>query len=457
MVALENNPEVASAWWNSEAALAEKRAQAGKRWPNVHFAGSYFHYQDDQRLVAPSNLQDATYFSDDLVAGDLVLRLPLYAGGRFVNEVRAAELLAQSAEHTLARTREELVFNVTSTYFALLVQRRLIESIDFSRQTLQEHLTHVENLIEAQRAVKVDRYRTEVRLATIVQQRIQEKNVLDIQRHSLLNLMGISEEGPAAIRISGDLSMPEVTNTDTSIALALDRREDYAAALAALDAQARRVDSVRGARAPQVYLEASYGGRWGPGGSGEPVSQPSRSYAYTSGGQSGASFTNTVPVPGGGSVATTLANSGAVTTRFSKPGIGSADDFEDLGRIGVNVDIPLYEGGTRRAEISREQAKLAAARQQLRKLELQIRLEVKTATLNLDAACERVAVTGTSITEAEESLRVERDKYDFGRGTIVDVLDAQAALLDTQTAYYRALADVNVAQAYLALVTGDQQ
>jgi len=43
--------------------------------------------------------------------------------------------------------------------------------------------------------------------------------------------------------------------------------------------------------------------------------------------------------------------------------------------------------------------------------------------------------------QAEESPRIEREKYDLGKGSITDVLDAQSALLDSQTNYYRALAD----------------
>jgi outer membrane protein len=90
----------------------------------------------------------------------------------------------------------------------------------------------------------------------------------------------------------------------------------------------------------------------------------------------------------------------------------------------------------------------------LRRLELQVRLEVETALLNITSARERIEAAGKALTQAEESLRIEREKYDLGKGTIIDVLDAQSALLDAQTNYYRALADLNIAHASLALATG---
>ncbi len=77
--------------------------------------------------------------------------------------------------------------------------------------------------------------------------------------------------------------------------------------------------------------------------------------------------------------------------------------------------------------------------------------------LNANSARERIRVTQKSVTEAEESLRIERQKYDLGKGAIVDVLDAQDALLNAQTTYYRALADFSIAKAQVELAAGTQK
>ena len=129
--------------------------------------------------------------------------------------------------------------------------------------------------------------------------------------------------------------------------------------------------------------------------------------------------------------------------------------MEDVGQIGVMAEIPIFQGGQIQARIRREQAKLSAARQRLRKLGLQIQLEVKTALLNIQSAYERVQTTRTAVDQATESLRIEREKYDQGKGSITDVLDAQASLLLTQTSYYRALAACNVALAQHRLAIGE--
>jgi len=125
-----------------------------------------------------------------------------------------------------------------------------------------------------------------------------------------------------------------------------------------------------------------------------------------------------------------------------------------VGQVGLVLDIPLFEAGRTRSAVRRERAKLVVQQQKLRKLELQIRLDIETAVLNMNSSLERVQATQTAIDQAQESLRIEREKYTQGKGTITDVLDAQSALVDSQTSYYRALADHSTARAQLQLATG---
>lgn len=455
-LALARNPEIAAVGWDAEAARENARAQGAERWPNIHLTGSYFHHQDTQRLGVPSPPGQPQYFAKDIVSADLVLRLPLYAGGRIVNEFRAAELLARAAEKRLARTREETAFNVTSTYYSILAQETVVASTEFARDTLAEHRARVESLIAAQKAARVDALRTGVRLADVEHQLLQARNTRDIQYRFLANLLGL-EHGPAgALALAGGLEEPgddPSATVDDLAARARVQRGDYAAARAALEAQARRVDAARGAREPSINLEASFGGRQGLGGSGDPTSNSAGALGVDAAGNP--SWTQTTPLAGGGSWTATVGAGGVTSQRFTPGGADPADSFEDLARIGLTVDLPIFEGGRLKARVGEERARLQAARYRLRKLELDIRLEAETALLDAQAARERVRVSGQSIAEAEESLRIEREKYTLGKGAIVDVLDAQTALLDAQTRYGRALSDEHIARARIRLVAGE--
>lgn len=403
--ALTHNPEVSATAFDGQAASARTKQAEGAHLPRISIEGGYALYQPDLRLIAARFNGELGVFGNNILATDLVLRLPLYAGGRLAAEMRAAELLEASAGQRLARSKGDLVYNISSLYFGQLAQMRLIESLDVSAATLASHLDQVNALIAARKAARVDALRTEVKLADLRQRSLRERNTLAVQQRALLNLMGASEAS-ADFALAGTLGRPatEYRTTATLAESALESRPDMIGARAELDAQKARVEAARAGNRPTINLVGAVGNR----SMVQPTQQPS-----------GQSASDTV------------------------------------SRIGITLEIPLYEGGRTTARVDEETAKLEAQRERLDKLRMQIRLEVDTAHANLASALERLAGMDKFIALANESLRIEQEKYTLGRGTELDVLDAQAALLDAETAQIRTLADANAAAAQLAWATGE--
>jgi outer membrane protein TolC len=337
--------------------------------------------------------------------------MPLFTGGQITNRIEASELFRIAAEHRLVRTREELVFNVTSVFNAILGQEKVIDSLQFSIDALKQQVARINDLISVQKGTKVDLLRTEVRLAIVEQRLLQEKNTLLVQQRVLANLMGLKESGGAAA-IEGQLNLlPLEVNPEILLPGAYKARDDYLAAKSETEAQERRVEVARGSRWPILSLKGSYGWRYAPS-----------------------------PIP---------------TSRQIADARGM-DNPHAVGSIGLFVDIPLFEGGQIDARIRDELAKLETQRERLRKLELQIRLEVETAAGNVNSIRQRIITTEKSVEQAKESLDIEREKYQLGKSTITDILDAQSALLEAQSIYYRALADHETAKAQLRLSIGEK-
>ncbi len=404
-IALDNNPGITAAAWEVERAAAQQNMAVGELLPRLYGTGGYMHTLDPQRLVAARNSQDPAVFSRDIATTDVVLQMPLFSGGRLISNLRASSLLEESAKHRFDRSKEELIYNVTSVFYSILAQRRVVESVEFSQQTLKQHLRRVDALVEAQKAALVDRLRTEVRLADVNQRLVQETNALNIQRRILANLLGLDGHTNVPV-IEGTLESTIPTSeldTDSILAFARTHRDDYIAAKAVLEAQGKFVDAARAAYWPTFAVQGSYGYRW------------------------------------------------AVDDQNRLPDVSIS---EDIGRIGIVFDLPFFEGGRIRAKVQVERARMAEEQARIRQIEQQIQLEVETAVLNRQAASQRLATTRTAVEQATESLRIEREKYELGRGAIVDVLDAQSELLVAQTNHYRALADLNIAQAQLRLATG---
>ncbi len=395
-IGLANNPGLSASAWDTETARAEQDIAKAELLPRINAVAGYTRYLDDQRLAPVSGPGQSGKFSNDILSGDLVLTMPLFTAGRLQNQVKARDFFLLSSEHKLVRTRQELVFNISSVFYSILAQQKVIESLEFSQKALAEHRRRVEQLIDAEKAAQVDLLRTEVRLADVEQKLISERNTLDVQRSVLAELLGADGR---SIEITGQLQI-ESRDVDFHYGLqkAYAQRPDLMSEESELKALDRLVDSAKAQHWPQMDLRAGYGNRWA-----------------------------------------------ADSTGIS----------DDTGSVGVALTLPIFEGGRIDATIRREKSRLNAAQQRTRALKLRIQQEVKSASSTVESNLARIQTTEKSIEQAQESLRIETQKYELGKGAIVDVLDSQAALLEAQTNYYQVLADYNIAVARWKLATGE--
>ncbi len=404
-LALAHNPELAAQRSEIDVAEARYDAALGRRLPRVDLIGSAVYFQHDQRLQPATGNGEPGAFSDKMLSGDVVLSLPVYTGGRLKREMTAAQLLQASAERQFARSRSELIYNVSSVYYSILAQHQVISSLAFSREVLREHMKRVQEMIAAQKAAVVDRLRMEVRVADLEQRMVMEKNILSVQYRLLTNLLGLPKENTLQQPSTALPTLPPKHDCGVPpLAEILAARNDYQAALAVISAQREIVAAAAAGHLPTITVQGSYGRRWA-------IESPDRR--------------------------------------------NGLDSTTDAGWAGVVLSMPVFVGGQVSARVREERALLTAAEERLRKLTLQIELEAETACLNIQSSRERLEALEKSIEQAQESLRIEREKYELGKGSITEVLDAQTALLDAQTATCRVLADYHTAQAQLALAKGE--
>ncbi|OGK10784.1 MAG: hypothetical protein A2W80_03510 [Candidatus Riflebacteria bacterium GWC2_50_8] len=399
-IAMQGNPDIGQKSWESEASEADSAIARSKLQPALKLSGGYLHSVDPQSIIKARRVGDPLPFEHDIFSTDLSLSYPLYTGKRLEKRAQAAKLRAGAQRQALEFTKDELSYLVTTVFYTILGQNKVIESLRFSHQTLLEHRKRVHELFVAKKAAKVDLLRTEVRIAELQQRLIKDESNLGVLYCQLVNLMGDMNLA-GKIEIAGDLEisgMPE--NNAGAYDLALANREDYQALKLKLDAQEKTFQAARSERQPEVSLRASYGNRW-PG---------SRN-------------------------------------------LGS----EEVGEVYLMASMPIFDGGQISAGIRRENALMLAQKESLRKLALKIRLDVETAISNLKSAAAREEVSEKAVEQANESFRIEREKYELGKGSILDVLDAQNALLDTQTTHYRAKAEFKIALAAFSMATGVRQ
>lgn len=131
---------------------------------------------------------------------------------------------------------------------------------------------------------------------------------------------------------------------------------------------------------------------------------------------------------------------------YSLNGGFDAADFRPLTRYSggqaiISLNIPVFNWGASR---SRE----AQARFRARSLDLQrestlqqLRQEFYTARANALSAIERAAMTRAATEASQQNLTLTFAAYRLKKGTILDVIDAQANYAEARLAYYQAIAD----------------
>ena len=119
----------------------------------------------------------------------------------------------------------------------------------------------------------------------------------------------------------------------------------------------------------------------------------------------------------------------------SLQGVELPEEDDTDWRLGVRVEFPLFEGGRKFAELNR--SRLELKRMQLEKAALREGIErrVRSAFWRADGAFRKIEMARAGASAARRNYEVLSDSYARGRGTILDLLDAQnAALVADQVA-----------------------
>lgn len=98
---------------------------------------------------------------------------------------------------------------------------------------------------------------------------------------------------------------------------------------------------------------------------------------------------------------------------------------ETYSAAGINVNIPVLNGGLFKARREEAASHAAAAGKDVQELSVRIARDVRVAWLDADDAFRRLDLTARMVAEANESLRLAQARYESGLGSIVELNQAQ--------------------------------
>ena len=408
-IALEKNPLRKASMADTKAAAAEVREAQSFLLPHVTFSEQATR-GNDPVYVFGSKLRQQRFTTNDFSLNKLNTPLPYgnfathfggtwnlfdsFASWRGVNRAREMNI---AAGHQLERTDQEILFRIVQSYYGVLLATKQLEVAEQSDKTAKAIMESSQNRYDAGVVVESDLLSAKVRLAGREQDLIRARNNLDLARAQLNAAMGIAVD--AAYQPADGLS----------------ERSFPVSALAELEQKAlttrpdlKRIEAQQSAQELSLAIAKS---SFGP-----------RLNAFA-----GWEMDHPTFLAGGG-----------------------GNNW--LG--GIELQIDLFQGGAKRAALSRERAnaeKIAALKQAAGDA---VRLEVRQAYYDQDTSRQQVEVARTAITQAQESLRINQDRYDGGLLTITDLLGAEEAARRTQADYWQAVYQFHISDANLELACG---
>lgn len=148
-------------------------------------------------------------------------------------------------------------------------------------------------------------------------------------------------------------------------------------------------------------------------------------------------------------------------TITAKAGIGYRD--RDIGggarewTAGLQLDLPIYDGGALRAGISRADAALAESREAERSVRLAVQSQLRRELSAWRTAAADLRSAEESIAAARESLDASQALYRVGKATSLDILTAQLDLSRAESERAGALAGYAIARAGVDLLIGSSR
>jgi outer membrane protein TolC len=137
-----------------------------------------------------------------------------------------------------------------------------------------------------------------------------------------------------------------------------------------------------------------------------------------------------------------------------------ADRQRFINRGGANwfagafVRWNLFNGFADKARIEEADEAIVRAKAQERQVASAVTLQVRRAYLDLKAAQERIQVAEAAVAQAEENLRIVKNRYENGLNNVTELLRSETALLESSVRRLTAVHDQRLAAAALELAAG---
>ncbi len=326
----------------------------------------------------------------------------LLFNGSYTLGLKAADVYKELSAKSLIQTKQELASNVSKAYYGILVNQERLN-------LLYTNIGRIDSLIHDTKAMnvqgfveKLDVQRLEVQASNLKTETNNIEHLQELGLYLLKFQMGMKIDEPISLKDKlSEIDLASIKPEESADFKYVNRMEysilQTQQHLAELD-----LKNQKAANLPRVNLTANYG--------------------YNTGRQK-------------------------FTDLFTNPWFSN-------GNFGIGVQVPIFDGFARKYKTMQAENALQKVKNSYTILENSIDMQIKQATISLKNSWESLNENQKNMELAKEIVRVSKIKYKQGVGTNLEILNAEAALKESQTNYYNSLYNALIAKVDLDKAQG---
>ena len=377
-LALEADPQYQAAIEAHNAALEVIPQSRAALLPNIAITGDVSRNRFDPRKSG-----DTSYATNQTYS--VGLRQPLYQRERWLQLEQADNRVVQ-ADATLLAAQQDLLLRVATRYFLVLGAQDNLAFVEADKDAIARTLDQAKQRFDVGLAAITDTLEAQARYDIAVSDAINADRLLDDTREALRELTGELPVAPEVLKAEIPLLAPEPVDQHTWVSAAVEQNPLMLAARAATAVAKQEIQVQNSGHYPTVDMVADY------------------SYRDTE-------FGGFTPLERNDSA------------------------------IGVQLNLPLYQGGLVSSQTRQSRYQYNEAREeqvkQLRATERQTRDNYR----GVISGISKVEALQHAVLSNEKAVEAAETGFEVGTRAIVDVLDAQRELLRARRDYARSRYD----------------
>jgi outer membrane protein len=299
-------------------------------------------------------------------------------------QIDAESLRVKQSEQEVEAMRTDVAADVLERVLAVLDASEELTVVQAEKDAVRGQRTRLRRMVDRQMAKITDLLEVDAHYVTLEAREIEARNAVLTALEDLRESTGVEVSVLRPLAANG---VPELgDDIDAWVRRGLERSPRMAAGQRAVEAEQRAVASARAEHLPKLAMTASKA--WS-----DTDSDSRRNEPY------------------------------------------------NVASVGVQLNVPIYEGGRVDATVREALARQELAQARLEQTRRELQREVRSAWLKAESGRQRIDATRQSVEAQETAREAQQRGFDLGLVTVVDLLETQHRLYRARSEHARARHD----------------